>query len=53
MDNDPDYTKTDPSNRNSNKGILAIGYEQYMPLLKRMKQLNDNVYSIVQYMDSQ
>ena len=42
MDNDPRDRKTDPSNRNSNKGIVTAAYEPWQPLLDAMKQLNDS-----------
>lgn len=49
MDNDPEDTTTDPSNRNSNKGIVRINYEPYGALLEKMKALNENVYPLAQY----
>lgn len=52
-DNDPDDTQTDPSNRDSNKGILNNRYEPYTPLLEAMKQLNLRTYSLVNYFDAQ
>ncbi len=51
MDNDPADLSTDPSNRDSNKGIVTIKYEGYKPLLEGMKELNDKVYEIVDWMD--
>lgn len=50
-DNDPADTKTDPSNRDSNKGVVNARYEPYAPLLDAMKALNDRTYTIVEYMD--
>lgn len=52
MDNDPDDQTTDPSNRNSNKGIVTIRFEPYRPLLDAMKELNSQVYSLADYFDS-
>ncbi len=49
MDNDPEDLTTDPSNRNSNKGIVRIDYQPFEPLLEKMKALNDNVYPLSQY----
>jgi hypothetical protein len=46
MDNDPADLITDPSNRDSNKGIVNIRYEEYTPLLEAMKALNDRAYAI-------
>jgi len=51
MDNDPTNLKADPSNRDSNKGIVNIRYEPYLPLIEKMKQLNDNVYPLTEYFD--
>ncbi|RMD75817.1 MAG: agarase [Lentisphaerae bacterium] len=52
QDNDPTDTKADPSNRNSNKGILNSAYEPYLPLLEKMKALNEQVYSLIDYFDN-
>jgi hypothetical protein len=52
MDNDPSDLTTDPSNRDSNKGIMTIRYRQYDPLLERMRELNQQAYSIIEHFDS-
>lgn len=51
MDNDPADTGADPSNRDSNKGILSNRYVPYDPLLEAMKQLNERTYLLVDYFD--
>ncbi len=51
MDNDPSDTKADPSNRDSNKGILNNRYEPYDPLLEAMKRINERTFSLVDYFD--
>ena len=51
QDNDPEDLKTDPSNRDSNKGIVTWDFKQYSPLLDNMKTLNANVYPLIQYFD--
>jgi len=51
QDNDPTATGVDPSNVDSNKGLLNTDYNWYMPMIKYMKQLNENVYSLVDYFD--
>ena len=51
MDNDPSDMTTDPSNRDSNKGIVTIRYDEYKPLLGAMKELNEQVYALVDYFD--
>jgi hypothetical protein len=44
MDNDPTNTKADPSNLDSNKGIVSMVYEPYTDLLDAMKVMNVYVY---------
>ena len=51
QDNDPTAKGADPSNLDSNKGLLNTDYQWYMPMIKFMKQLNENVYSLVDYYD--
>ncbi|MFC3199967.1 hypothetical protein ACFOET_20270 [Parapedobacter deserti] len=52
QDNDPQDLTTDPSNRDSNKGIVDSRYNPYLPLLAQMKLLNDHVYRLINYFDS-
>ena len=51
MDNDPRDRTTDPSNRNSNKGIVTAAYDPWQPLLGAMKQLNDCAYPLAEWFD--
>jgi hypothetical protein len=51
MDNDPEDLSTDPSNRDSNKGIVTIRYEPYRDLLDGMREFNREVYPLVDYFD--
>jgi hypothetical protein len=51
QDNDPTAKGADPSNLDSNKGLLNTEYKWYSPMIKYMKQLNENVYSLVKYYD--
>ena len=51
-DNNPEDLSTDPSNRDSNKGIVNYQYEPYMALLKGMRRLNNDVYALIDYFDS-
>ncbi|WP_338359516.1 hypothetical protein [Yeosuana marina] len=53
QDNDPTNLKTDPSNRNSNKGIADGDFNHYMPLIDNMKVLNDHTYQLIKYLDKQ
>ena len=46
MDNDPADLSVDPSNRDSNKGVVGIDFTPYEPLLAGMKELNDRVYTL-------
>lgn len=51
IDNDPTDTRSDPSNQDSNKGILSNRYEPYSPLLDSMKRINERAYGLVDYFD--
>lgn len=51
QDNDPTASGVDPSNTDSNKGIVNNYYEVWTPMMELMKQLNTQVYSIIEYMD--
>ena len=46
IDNDPEAKGVDPSNVDSNKGIVSNRYEPYRPLLEAMQQINERVYGI-------
>jgi len=52
-DNDLEDKTVDPSNRDSNKGIVNNRYEPYLPLLEAMKSLNERIYSLADYFDRQ
>lgn len=52
-DNDPDDKTVDPSNRDSNKGIVTARYEPWQPLLDAMKPLNERAYGLTKYFDNQ
>jgi hypothetical protein len=51
LDNDPDDLTTDPSNRDSNKGIVNLRYEPYVELVAAMKSLNANIYPLADHFD--
>jgi hypothetical protein len=53
QDNDPLNLKTDPSNRDSNKGIVNSNFEPYKSLMENMKMLNDHVYELIQFLDKE
>jgi hypothetical protein len=46
MDNDPTNKKTDPSNRDSNKGFVSYLYDPWTDLLEAMKQVNSQVHAL-------
>lgn len=52
-DNDPEDLTTDPSNRDSNKGMVDVAYEPYPPLVEAMTELNRVVYPLTTYFDRQ
>jgi hypothetical protein len=52
QDNDPSNLKTDPSNRDANKGIVALDYTLYSDLADKMKALNTNVYQLIDFFDT-
>ncbi|MFM2171048.1 MAG: hypothetical protein RI957_1277 [Verrucomicrobiota bacterium] len=51
IDNDPADRKADPSNTDSNKGMLSNRYEPYRPLLESMKAINSRAYGIIDRFD--
>lgn len=51
-DNDPDAKGVDPSNLDSNKGIVTCRYVPYAPLLEAMKELNQRTYGLIEVLDS-
>lgn len=52
VDNDPNDPHADPSNRDSNKGLVNIDQKPYEPLAALMKQLNEAAYPLTGYFDS-
>jgi len=50
-DNDPDDKTVDPSNRDSNKGVVNAVFEPWQPLLDGMSLLNDRTYSLIHHFD--
>jgi len=49
-DNDPD-ADADPSNIDSNKGVVSNRYEPYDALLDAMRQLNQRTYRLTEWFD--
>lgn len=52
QDNDPTAKGADPSNVDSNKGIVDNNYKPYKELADKMKQFNRQVYSLINYLDN-
>ena len=51
-DNNPEDLSTDPSNRDSNKGIIDYKYKPYVKLLEDMKKLNKSIELVIDFFDS-
>lgn len=51
-DNDPEDRRQDPSNRDSNKGLVNNRYAPYTDLLAAMGQVNHRVHGIAGHFDS-
>jgi len=52
QDNDPTAKGVDPSNTDSNKGIVNNFYEVWTPMMDLMKELNTQVYQVIEYFDN-
>ncbi|NLF38536.1 hypothetical protein GX586_03775 [bacterium] len=50
-DNDPENLSADPSNRNSNKGIVTACYDVHTPYVDELRALNWNVYDVITHLD--
>jgi hypothetical protein len=51
QDNDPTAKGVDPSNVDANKGIVSNRYVPWTPMLEKMKEMNEQVYNLVEYFD--
>lgn len=51
QDNDMQNKKADPSNTDSNKGVMSSDFVIYQDFLERMKELNINVYGLTEWID--
>ncbi len=52
QDNDPTAKGVDPSNIDSNKGIVNNDYDYYADLMKGMRELHENRYRLADHFDS-
>lgn len=50
-DNDPADRMADPSNRDSNKGIVSNRYREYPELLDAMRDLNTRAYGLIRHFE--
>lgn len=50
-DNDPADRMADPSNRDSNKGIVSNRYREYPELLDAMREINIRTYGLIRHFD--
>ena len=48
-DNDPTDPRNDPSNRDSNKGLVTWDYRRYEPLADRMREINNCTYNLSRF----
>jgi hypothetical protein len=53
QDNDPTARNVDPSNADANKGLVDNKYQFYTPLMKLMKELNDNKYALITFLETE
>ncbi|KAB7727363.1 agarase [Rudanella paleaurantiibacter] len=51
QDNDPADLSADPSNNDSNKGLVDTRFVAYDALINGMKSLNDNRFELINYFD--
>ena len=51
QDNDPTASGVDPSNIDSNKGIVDNDYEPYTDLVAAMREINTSVFDLIEYFD--
>lgn len=51
QDNDPTATGVDPSNTDSNKGVVNNYYEVWTPMMELMNEMNNQVYNLINYFD--
>jgi hypothetical protein len=52
QDNDPKDNTADPSNLDSNKGLVNTNYEFYTPLIIAMSQINNSKYRLIKHLDN-
>lgn len=52
QDNDPTATNVDPSNIDSNKGIVDNDFQYYHRLMELMKEMHVNRYKLIEYFDN-
>ena len=53
QDNDPTAKNVDPSNTDSNKGLVNNNFQYYTNFVKFVKELNDNKYNLIKYLETE
>ena len=53
QDNDPADSMADPSNRDSNKGIVTNRFAEYGALLNAMREINTRSYGLIRHFDAE
>ncbi len=53
QDNDPEDLSTDPSNRDSNKGVVDRDYTPWTGLLDHTRNINSQAYNLMRFFDTQ
>lgn len=51
MDNDTNDLNAEPSNRDSNKGIVQVNFDPYLECMAFMKELNRQIYPLMDFFD--
>jgi hypothetical protein len=52
QDNDPTAKGADQSNTDANKGIVNNYYEVWTPMMELMKQMNTQIYNLLEYFEN-
>ena len=52
QDNDPTHKNPEPSNIDANKGIVNSDYEPHKDLMAQMREINEQVFDLIEYFDS-
>lgn len=53
QDNDPEDLTADPSNIDSNKGLVKWNFERYDEMIDLMEEVNLQIYNLIEFYDTQ